>query len=105
MIFGMTVRTRVTVSLPAELVQRVDRQARARRTTRSAIVAQWLQAGARQEASAALDAAITAYYSTSSVEEAREADAIARAAGAATRSLDLDGIAAARPKSKHRKSA
>lgn len=101
----MSVRTRVTVSLPAEQVQRVDREARARGTTRSAVMSEWLRFGARHQASLALDAEITAYYTTMSAEETEQDAAIARASTAAARSLDFDEVAAAPVKTKRRKSA
>ena len=65
---------------------------------------EWLRVGARNVASAALDAEITAYYASMPAEEARDDEALARASLAATRSLDLDD-GRPRPRTKGRKSA
>jgi metal-responsive CopG/Arc/MetJ family transcriptional regulator len=105
MMIRMKIRTRVTVSLPAELVNRVDREARARRSTRSAVMSDWLRRGAQQHAAAALDAEITAYYSALTEEEAAENEAIAKASLAAARRLDFDERQPARPRARRRRSA
>jgi hypothetical protein len=93
----------VTVSLPTDLVERIDAQARAQGSARSAIMAKWLGAGARQQASIALDDEITAYYATSNDAETRESDAISQASLIAARRLDIE--AAPRAKVTRRKSA
>jgi len=104
MLFRMPNRKRITLSLPAELVARADRTARASGKTRSAVMTDWLRAGARNLASVALDAEITAYYASMPAEEARDDEVLARASLAAARALDLDD-GRPRARTKGRKSA
>lgn len=83
-------RTRVTVSLPADLVDLIDRTSRELKETRSALVEEWLRQGASSRAQCALEAEITDYYSRQSAIERADDVAIARAAGRAAARLTLD---------------
>jgi Arc/MetJ-type ribon-helix-helix transcriptional regulator len=59
----MTRRVKISVSLPADLVERIDRQvARRPGGTRSGVMEEWLRRAARADAHQELDRAIEAYY-------------------------------------------
>jgi metal-responsive CopG/Arc/MetJ family transcriptional regulator len=88
-------RVKVSVSLPAELVARVDREARGRPgSSRSAVVEQWLRQGARLKAEDDLRAAVIAYYRELMPEEKVEEEALARALSRAGRRLRVDDVRA-----------
>ena len=59
----MQPRRRVTVSLPADLVRRLDRQSRAQGTSRSGMAERWLRAGERQASVSLLEQELESYYS------------------------------------------
>ena len=79
-------RTRVTVSLPADLVDLIDRSSRELKETRSALVEEWLRHGASSYAQRELDAEITRYYAQQSAEDT----ALSRAASRAAARLTID---------------
>ncbi len=84
---------RLTVSLPADLVEQLDRAARRAGTSRSALVEEWLRRGARVQAHGELERQIEAYYAGRSLAERAEDESIAKAAGliAPRLSIDQDG--------------
>lgn len=83
-------KLKVSVSLSSGVLSRVDEQAKRTRTTRSAVMEEWLQAGEQRAADASLAAEVEAYYRTLGSQERREADAIAAASSKAARTLDVD---------------
>lgn len=93
-------RTRVTVSLPVDLVELIDRSSRELKETRSALVEEWLRHGAAAHDRRALDAEIRAYYGSLTGAERREDEAIGKASSRAARALDDE-----RPRRHRKKSA
>ena len=87
---AMGKKTKVSVSLSSEVIGRIDERAKRTRSTRSAVMEEWLQAGERLAAEGALVAEVEAYYRSQSAEEGAEADAIAAASSRAARALDID---------------
>src|SRR5207244_12673821 len=53
----------VTVSLPSDLVRRLDRQSRSQGASRSGLVERWLRAGERQDRVSSLEQELEQYYS------------------------------------------
>jgi len=56
-------RKRVTVSLPSDLVRRLDRQSRSQGASRSGLAERWLRAGERQDRVSSLEQELEQYYS------------------------------------------
>jgi hypothetical protein len=59
----------VTVSLPTDLVRRLDRRSRAVGTSRSGLAESWLRAGERQSSLSSLERELETYYSQRIEEE------------------------------------
>jgi len=81
---------RVTVSLPGELVAKLDRSSRRLGLTRSGLAAQWLQRGSREQDKADLERQIEAYYAELGPVELAENETISRAAAGLARRLRVD---------------
>jgi len=84
-----TKRVRVTVSLPADLVRRLDRK-RGKGTPRSRIVEALLEESDNRRKASELEAEIDEYYRKWATEED---DAIAKGSGKAARRLQIDEAA------------
>lgn len=87
-----TPRVKISVSLPRDLVARIDRAARAEARSRSRVLEGWLRASARERAAQELEAATIAYYESRTPEDRREEDAIGSAASMAARRLRIDDL-------------
>ena len=85
-------RVKISVSLPGELVARIDRAARAEARPRSRVLEGWLRATARERAARDLEAATIAYYESLTSEERHEEEAIASASSLAARRLRVDEL-------------
>jgi metal-responsive CopG/Arc/MetJ family transcriptional regulator len=85
----MPIRTRVTISLPSELVRRMDRQSRAQGASRSGVAERWLRAGERQASLSSLEQDIESYYSHA-VE--RDEAALGASLGRAAREIASDRV-------------
>lgn len=72
-------RVKISVSLPSDLVARLDRAARAEARSRSRVLEAWLRAAAREGAARDLEAATIAYYESLTPEDRREEEAMAPA--------------------------
>ena len=83
-------RKRVSVSLPADLLDLIDRQSRDLRRARSQIVEDWLRGAAERGVWRKLDEEIEAAYQYRTDPERVEDEAIARALGRAARQLQFD---------------
>jgi metal-responsive CopG/Arc/MetJ family transcriptional regulator len=83
-------RIKISVSLPRDLVARIDRAARAEARSRSRVLEGWLRATARASAARELEEATIAYYQAVTSEERREGEAIAAASSRAARRLRVD---------------
>ena len=88
-----TPRVKISVSLPRDLVARIDRAARAEARSRSRVLEGWLGASARERAARELEAATIAYYESLTPEDRREEDAIGSASSTAARRLRIDDLA------------
>lgn len=78
---SMQSRMRVTMSLPSDLVRRLDRQSRVRGSTRSGVAERWLRAGERQASLVSLEQELESYYSQPAEAEASGlTEALGRAA-------------------------
>jgi metal-responsive CopG/Arc/MetJ family transcriptional regulator len=93
-------RIKISVSLPSDLVARLDRAAKAEARSRSRVLETWLRAAAREGAARDLEAATVAYYTRLNAEDRREEAAIATASSAAARRLDVDGARRSRARRK-----
>ena len=89
-------RVKISVSLPRDLVARIDRAARAEARSRSRVLERWLSASARETAARELEAATIAYYESLTLEDRREEDAIGMASSAAARRLRIDDVVGSR---------
>jgi metal-responsive CopG/Arc/MetJ family transcriptional regulator len=98
-----TRRVKISVSLPRDLVARIDRAARAEARSRSRVLEEWLRAAASETAARELEAATIAYYESLMPEERLEADAIGSASSRAGRRLNIDGRAESGSRRKRRR--
>jgi metal-responsive CopG/Arc/MetJ family transcriptional regulator len=85
-----TGRIKISVSLPRDLVARIDRAARAEARSRSRVLEGWLQTTARDNAARELEQATIAYYQAMTSEDRVEDDAIAAASSRVARRLRVD---------------
>ena len=83
-------RVKISVSLPGDLVARLDRIARAEARSRSRVLEGWLRATARERAALELEAATIAYYESLTPEDRQEEEAIAMASSTAAKRLRID---------------
>ena len=81
-------RRRVTVSLPSDLVRRLDRQSRAQGASRSGLAERWLRAGERQASLSSLERELENYYSQPVERDASELGAALGRAARATVAKD-----------------
>jgi metal-responsive CopG/Arc/MetJ family transcriptional regulator len=88
-----TPRVKISVSLPRDLVARIDRAARAEARSRSRVLEGWLRASARESAARELEAATIAYYESLTPEERSEEQALGSASSRAARRLHVDDVA------------
>src|SRR5215510_2259226 len=88
---GMTARkTKISISLDSDVLDAVDRRAAKEKTTRSAIMEQWLRGAARQAELQRLEEETAAYYDSLTPAERREDDALAEASSRSFRKLTID---------------
>jgi metal-responsive CopG/Arc/MetJ family transcriptional regulator len=85
-------RVKISVSLPHDLVARMDRTARVEARSRSRVLESWLRATARQTAARELEAATVEYYESLTAADRREDEAMAAASSAAARRLRVDDV-------------
>ena len=84
-------RSKVSITLSEELLERIDREAQRRPGgSRSAVIEEWARRGARLQGADLLREETIAYYSSLTPEDCAEDDAIARASGDAARGLNYD---------------
>jgi metal-responsive CopG/Arc/MetJ family transcriptional regulator len=84
-------RVKISVSLPVELVSRIDRAAHAESRSRSRVLEGWLQRAARERAHREIEEATIGYYEGLTLEEQRENAAMAAGLSKAARGVDFDG--------------
>jgi metal-responsive CopG/Arc/MetJ family transcriptional regulator len=83
-------RVKISVSLPRDLVARMDRTARVEARSRSRVLEGWLRATARESAAREVEAATVEYYESLTATERREDEAMAAASSAAARRMRVD---------------
>ena len=84
-------RVRVTVTLPRDLVERLDRAAKGARASRSRVMEDWLRSGAHAELARKLEAETIAYYESMTADERAEEAAMAAAFARAAKRVNIDG--------------
>ncbi len=89
-------KLKVSLTLSADLVALVDRDAKRLNDTRSGVVEQWLRRAARTAVEKEIEAATAAYYRSLRGDELAEDEALARALSAATRRVSYDEAPGAR---------
>jgi hypothetical protein len=83
-------KTKVSLTLSADLLELVDRDARQRNETRSGVIEQWLRRAAVATARRELEDATAAYYRSLRETERNENEALARGLSKATRRVSYD---------------
>jgi len=86
----MARKTKISISLDADVLDTVDRRAAREKTTRSAIMEQWLRGAARQAELQRLEEETAAYYDSLTPPEKAEDTALAAASSRAARHLIID---------------
>ena len=84
-------KLKVSVTLSPEILERVDRQAKRLRGTRSSIMESWLKQAARRQSERDLETDTIAYYESLTAEERAEDEELSRALTSAARRLEIDG--------------
>jgi metal-responsive CopG/Arc/MetJ family transcriptional regulator len=84
------VKTKVSVSLPEDLVQEIDNEAERTSRSRSQIFEVWLRLAARRRAAAKLERDTLAYYASRTAEQEAEDEALSRASLRAAKKRRLD---------------
>jgi metal-responsive CopG/Arc/MetJ family transcriptional regulator len=83
-------KTKISISLDSDVLEAVDRRAAREKTTRSAVMEQWLRGAARQVELQRLEEETAAYYDSLTPAERREDAALAPASSRAFRKLIID---------------
>jgi metal-responsive CopG/Arc/MetJ family transcriptional regulator len=83
-------KTKISISLDSDVLEAVDRRAAREKTTRSAVMEQWLRGAARQAELQRLEEETAAYYDSLTPAERREDAALAAASSRAFRKLIID---------------
>lgn len=83
-------KLKISISVDAALLDVVDQRAAKEKTTRSAIMEQWLRGAARQAELQRLEEETAAYYDALTPSEKREDAAWTEAASRSFKKLDID---------------
>jgi len=83
-------KLKVSVTLSADVVALVDRDARRRKDTRSGVIEQWLRRAAAADTQREIDDATTAYYRSLRGEDRTKAEALSKALSSAARRVSYD---------------
>ena len=84
-------KLKISISVDPALLDVVDRRAAKEKTTRSAIMEQWLRGAARQAELQRLEEETAAYYDALTPAERREDAEWVEAASKSFKKLDIDG--------------
>jgi len=85
-----SMKTKISVSVDADVLEAVDRRAAKEKTTRSAVVEQWLRGAARQAELQRLEEETAAYYDALTPEEKADDAEWAEFATQAAKELTID---------------
>ncbi|HEY8072467.1 MAG TPA: ribbon-helix-helix protein, CopG family [Labilithrix sp.] len=99
----MTAKRKVSLTISADLLELVDRDARRRNDTRSGVVEQWLRRAASATVEKEIAEATAAYYQSLRGSERAEDEALARALSKAAQRVAVDD--GARPRHRRRETA
>ena len=88
-----TPKLKVSLTLSADLLELVDRDARRRNNTRSGVIEQWLRRAANAGVEQEIEDATGAYYRSLRSNEAAENEALSRALSKAARRVTYDSAA------------
>ena len=83
-------RTKISVSLPRDLVDRIDRVARCEARSRSRVLEEWLRTASRSGSERELEGGTVAYYESLTGPEVREERALSSALSSAAGKLRID---------------
>ena len=83
-------KTKVSVSLPRDLLEEIDDEAAQTSRSRSQILEVWLRLAARRRAAAKLERDTLAYYTSRTSEQKAEDEALSRASLRAARKREID---------------
>ena len=97
--FGrMTAKLKVSLTLSADVVALVDRDAKQHKGTRSAVVELWLRRAASAEIARSIEDATAAYYQSLRSDQREEEESLSKALSAAARRVSYDDSPAPRPR-------
>lgn len=83
-------KTKVSVSLPRDLLEEIDSEAKQTSRSRSQIFEVWLRIAARRRAAAKLERDTLAYYTNRTAEQETDDEALSRASRRAAQKRKLD---------------
>ena len=83
-------KTKVSVSLPRDLLEEIDHEAAQTSRSRSQIFEVWLRLAARRRAAAKLERDTLAYYASRTAEQEAEDEALSRASLRVARKRKID---------------
>lgn len=83
-------KTKVSVSLPRDLLEEIDEEAAQTSRSRSQILEIWLRLARRRRAAQKLEQDTLAYYATRTAEQAAEDEALSQASLRAARKRKID---------------
>jgi metal-responsive CopG/Arc/MetJ family transcriptional regulator len=83
-------KTKVSVSLPHDLLEEIDQEAAQTSRSRSQIFEVWLRRAARRRAAEKLEQDTLAYYTSRTAEQEAEDEALSRASLRAAKKREID---------------
>jgi hypothetical protein len=83
-------KMKVSLTLSADLLALVDRDARLHKDTRSGVIEQWLRRAAHARVERDIEDATVAYYAALRADDVAENDAVARSLSRAARRVSYD---------------
>jgi metal-responsive CopG/Arc/MetJ family transcriptional regulator len=83
-------KTKVSVSLPGDLLEEIDEEAARTSRSRSQILEVWLRLAARHRAAGKLERDTLAYYASRTAEQEIEDEALSRASARAAKKREID---------------
>ena len=89
-------KLKVSVTLSADVLKLVDRDARRHKDTRSGVIEQWLRRAASATTERDIEDATAAYYLSLRREDRTEDESVSRAMSSAARRVSLDDAPRAR---------
>lgn len=96
-------KLKISISVDAELIDAVDRRAAAEKTTRSAVMEQWLRNASRQADLQRLEEETAAYYDALTPRERADDAEWAAFASRSARKLLIDEPAGQKPRGRSRR--